>query len=77
MGVRRKATVFRIHAELGGVVGVVAPVIGKQPKDIYVWIIEGQVPGLIREVGPLEDGGTVVSIEPAGASYPPAADVKK
>ena len=76
-GVRRKATVFRIHPELGGVAGVVAPVIGKQPKDVYIWILEGQVPGLVREIGPLEEGGPIVSVEPAGASYPPATVVKK
>lgn len=77
LGVRRKATVFRIHPELGGVAGVVAPVIGKQPKDVFVWVLEGEVPGLVREIGPLEQGGPVVSIEPAGATYPKAADVKK
>ena len=77
LGVRRKATVFRIHPELGGIAGVVAPVLGKQPKDIFVWVLEGKVPGLVREIGPLEQGGPVVSIEPAGASYPPAAVVKK
>jgi hypothetical protein len=59
LGIRRRATVFRVHPELCGVAGLVAPVIGKQPKDIFVWILEGQVPGLIREVGPLEDGGPV------------------
>jgi hypothetical protein len=77
LGVRRKATVFRIHPELGGITGVIAPVIGKQPRDIFVWVLEGQVPGLIREVGPLEDGGPIVSVEPAGASYPAATEVKK
>lgn len=77
LGVRRKATVFRVHPELGGVAGVVAPVLGKQPKDIFIWILGGQVPGLVRAIGPLEQGGPVVSVEPAGASYPPAAKVKK
>lgn len=77
LGVHRRATVFRLHPELGGIAGVVAPVIGKQPKDIYVWILEGEVPGLVREIGPLEQDGPVVSIEPAGASYPPAELVKK
>jgi hypothetical protein len=77
LGLRRKATVFRIHPELGGVAGVVAPVLGKQPKDVFVWVLEGKVPGLVREIGPLEQGGPVVSVEPAGASYPPAAVVKK
>jgi len=77
LGVRRKATVFRVHPELGGIAGVVAPVIGKQPKDVFVWILEGEIPGLVREIGPLEQGGQVVSVEPAGASYPPAARVTK
>jgi len=77
LGVRRKAMVFRIHPELDGIAGVVAPVIGKQPKDVFVWILEGEVPGLVREIGPLEEGGPVVSVEPAGASYPPADRVTK
>ena len=76
-GVRREATVFRIHPELGGVEGVVAPIMGKQPKDIFVWVLEGEVPGLVREIGQLAEGGPIVSLEPAGASYPPAAAVKK
>jgi len=77
LGVRRKATVFRVHPELGGIAGVVAPVIGKQPKDVFIWILEGEVPGLVREIGPLEEGGQVISVEPAGASYLPAAKVTK
>jgi hypothetical protein len=77
LGVRRKATVFQIHPELGGVAGVIAPVIGKQPKDVFIWILEGEVPGLVREIGPLETGGPVVSLEPAGATYPAAIRVKK
>ncbi len=77
LGVRRKATIFRIHPELGGIAGIVAPVVGKQPKDVFIWILEGRVPGLVREIGPLEEGGPVISVEPAGASYPPAAAVKK
>ena len=76
-GVRRTATVFRIHPELGGMTGAIAPMLGKQPKDVFIWILEGQIPGLVREIGPLEEGGQVISIEPAGASYPPASAVKK
>ena len=76
-GLRRNATVFRIHPELGGIGGMVAPMIGKQPKDVFVWVLEGKVPGLVRVIGPFEQGGPVVSVEPAGASYPPAATVKK
>ena len=35
------ATVFRIHPELGGFVSVIARLIGLQPKDVMVWVLEG------------------------------------
>jgi hypothetical protein len=35
-GIRHKATNYRIKIELGGISGVVAPMIGKQPSDIHV-----------------------------------------
>ena len=68
-GRARKATVFRIHPNLGGVAAVIAPIIDKQPKDIMLWVLEGEVPAFIREVGQLSEGGPVVSIEFAGTSF--------
>jgi len=73
-GVQRKATVFRVKIELGGVAGVVAPVIGKQPDDVLIWILEGSAPTLLRVQQQLYEGGPVVSLEMAGTTYPsPAA----
>jgi hypothetical protein len=69
-GSRRKASIFRIKMELGGVAGVVAPLIGKQPDDIFVWVLEGEVPAIVRVVGQLSEGGPVVSIELAGTAFP-------
>ena len=69
-GYRRKAHLFRIKIELGGVAGVIAPIIGKQPSDIMVWIADGEVPVFVREVGQLSDGGPTVSLELAGTSFP-------
>ena len=69
-GIRRQASVFRIHPELGGIVGVVAPIIGKQPGDIYVTVLEGEAPLLVRIAGPLAEGGPSVSIELAGTAFP-------
>src|SRR5262249_11962338 len=40
-GVPHKATNFRIKIELGGVTGLVAPIVGKQPSDIHVWVLGG------------------------------------
>jgi hypothetical protein len=69
IGMRQKASIFRVKVELGGVAGVVAPVIGKQPADTMVWVLQGDVPGLVRETGPLYEGGPIVSIELAGTSF--------
>ena len=64
-----KATVFRIHPELGGIVGLIAPLIGLQPKDVMVWIQEGEEPAVVRIVGQLGGYGPVVSSELEGTSF--------
>jgi hypothetical protein len=64
-----KAAVFRIHPELGGIVGVIAPLIGLQPKDVMVWILEGEEPAVVRIVGQLGGYGPVVSSELEGSSF--------
>jgi hypothetical protein len=64
-----KATVFRIHPELGGIVGVIARLIGLQPKDVMVWILEGEEPAVVRIVGQLGGYGPVVSSELEGTSF--------
>jgi hypothetical protein len=64
-----KATVFRIHPELGGIVGVIAQLIGLQPKDVMVWVLEGEEPAVVRIVGQLGGYGPVVSSELEGASF--------
>ena len=64
-----KATVFRIHPELGGIVGVIAPLIGLQPKDVLVWVLEGDEPAVVRIVGQLGGYGPVVSSDLEGASF--------
>jgi hypothetical protein len=64
-----KASVFRIHPELGGVVGVIAHLIGLQPKDVMVWVLEGEEPAVVRIVGQLGGYGPVVSSELEGTSF--------
>jgi len=64
-----KAAVFRIHPELGGVVGVIAQLIGLQPKDVMVWILEGEEPAVVRIVGQLGGYGPVVSSELEGTGF--------
>ncbi len=54
---RHKARCFVIKVDLGGVVGFIAPIIGKQPADVRVWIEEGEAPAFIREEGAFYVGG--------------------
>jgi hypothetical protein len=48
-----KALKFKIHVDIGGISGVVAPLIGKEPPDTHVWISAGQVPAFLRSEEPL------------------------
>jgi hypothetical protein len=64
-----KAALFRIHPELGGIIGVIAPLIGLQPKDVMVWVLEGEEPAVVRIVGQLGGYGPVVSSELEGTSF--------
>ncbi len=63
-----KATVFCIHPELGGIVGMIAKLLGLQPKDVMVWILEGEEPAVAVIVGQLGGYGPVVSSELEAAS---------
>src|SRR4051794_3095508 len=38
-GVGRKATHYVVKVHIGGIAGVVAPIVGKQPADSHVWIL--------------------------------------
>lgn len=66
---RRKATDFTLHVELGGVVGVVAPIIGKQQPDYHIWLQEGSPPAFVREEGPLYEGGPIWRLEQASPTF--------
>ena len=66
-----KATVFRLHVELGGVAGrLIAPLVGRQPKDASVWILEGKAPGFMRSESQFYDGAPLWTIELAAPGYP-------
>jgi hypothetical protein len=70
LGSPRKALHYDIKIELGGVAGVVAPVIGKQPPDIQIWIVGGQAPAFVREEGALYEGGPIWRIQLTSPVWP-------
>jgi hypothetical protein len=69
-GSTRKSSVYEIKIELGGIAGVIAPVIGKQPPNISMEIFGGELPAFLRETGPLFEGGSVLTISLIGPTWP-------
>jgi hypothetical protein len=71
---RRKATHYVMKIEIGGIAGLVAPLIGKQPPDTHVWILGGDAPAFVKSEGPMYEGGPAWRLELATPSWPaPAA----
>lgn len=62
-GSPHRATHYVVKVELGGIAGVVARLIGKQPQDTHVWILGGKVPAFVKMEGPLYQGAPIWRIE--------------
>ena len=72
-GARHQATRFNVKIEIGGLAGMIAPLIGKQPANISVWVVGGEAPAFVRLEGPLYLGGPVWTVEltsPFGGAHP-------
>ncbi|MFP5206514.1 MAG: hypothetical protein ACLGSH_14255, partial [Acidobacteriota bacterium] len=69
-GSTRNASHFEIKVELGGIAGLVAPLIGKEPPGLEIWTVGGQAPAFLREQGPLYPGGPRMTIQLASPTWP-------
>ena len=67
---RRQAVHWVVHIELGGLAGVIAPIIGKQPPDTHVWVLEGDAPAFVGSEGPLAIGTPPWRLELASPAAP-------
>lgn len=56
-GSHRKATHYVLKIHIGGIAGLVAPLVGKEPPDSHVWILEGEAPAFVRSRAPTFMGG--------------------
>jgi hypothetical protein len=65
-----KATHYVVKIDIGGVAGVVAPIVGKQPPDIHVWVLHDDAPVFVKMEGPLYEGGPIWRIELASPVWP-------
>jgi hypothetical protein len=66
----RKATHYVIKVEIGGLTGLVAPLVGKEPPDTHVWILDGEAPAVVKSEGPLYVDGPTWRIELASPVWP-------
>src|ERR1700674_1681618 len=69
-GSKRMAMHYVLKVEIGGVAGAIAPLLGKKPPDIHVWILGGEAPAFVKTEGPLYYGGPSWRIELASPSWP-------
>jgi isoprenylcysteine carboxyl methyltransferase (ICMT) family protein YpbQ len=69
-GATRRATHYVLKVEIGGIPGLIAPLIGKQPPDSQVWILGGEAPAFVKSEQPLYLGGPLWRIELVSPVWP-------
>jgi hypothetical protein len=68
-GIKLKATRYIVKVKIGGVAGMVAPLLDKQPPDSHVWLVRGEAPSFVKAEAPLFLGGPVLRIELTSPSW--------
>jgi hypothetical protein len=66
----RKAIHYVLKVDIGGLAGLVAPLLGKQPPDFHVWIVDGEAPAFVKAEQPLYNDGPVWRIELVAPTWP-------
>ncbi len=69
-GSKREATDYMIKVDLGGVAGVVAPLLGKQPPDAHLWMLGGEVPTFVKSEALSYPGGPLWRMELTSPAWP-------
>ncbi len=68
-GTARQAAQLRLHVDIGGVEGMLAPLVGKQPPDMTAWLSAGDAPTLLRLRIFLYLGGPLLRMELASPQW--------
>ena len=58
-----KAMHYVVKPEIGGLTGAFASLVGKEPPDTHVWILQGEAPAFVKMEGALALGGPVWRME--------------
>lgn len=75
-GQGRRATHYVLKVDIGGLKGVLAPLLGKQPPDSHVWILGGEAPAFVKAEQFFYLGGPVWRVELTSPVWPRAAAKK-
>ena len=71
-GAGAKATHYVVKIDIGGVTGIAARVVGKQPPPVHMWIAAGSTPVFLKSEGALFEDGPIWRIELASPTWPKA-----
>jgi hypothetical protein len=69
-GTARNATHYVVKVEIGGLAGLVAPLVGKQPPDSHVWVLGGEAPAFVKSEAPMFVDGPIWRIELVSPAWP-------
>ena len=72
VGFNREATHYTAKVDIGGVAGMVAPMVGKQPPDMQIWILGGDAPVFVRSETLSYMGGPLWRTELVSPTWPQA-----
>jgi hypothetical protein len=68
-----KATHYAVKVQIGGLAGLVAPLLGKQPPDSHIWILGGEAPAFVKSEVLSYLGGPIWRTELVAPVWPRAA----
>lgn len=77
VGAGRRAIHYVLKVELGGVTGVLAELLGKEPPDAHIWITSGEAPTFVKSESLAYFGGPVWRTELTCPVWPKAAEPEK
>ncbi len=65
-----KAIHYNVKIDIGGLTGVAAKVLGKQPPPVHIWIDAGDARAFLKSEAPLYEDGPIWRIELASPVWP-------
>jgi hypothetical protein len=68
-----EASHYVLKIDIGGVAGKIAPLVGKQPPDSALWILDGAPPLVVKFEGQFFEGGPVWIMELAAPAWTSSA----